>query len=262
MLIAPGSATKPVGQTQQFRLDAQYQDCYGGICWYNRTNYPSTVWQSNNPGVATVSSTSPTKGLATAVSGGSAGIYAYYYERKYECQSWIGQCVDMGYDVMAAGSATFYVPTPSISLSPSSIQPDALTTVIVQSSPPYVGLQVTLQREEIQYTGGHNHLNRPLGSLGASSGTTNAQGRFQTTYRASLFGGQEKTKATMSAKTVSATLDVQISGLLQLADGADFNLVGSTASHVLPNNHYGTSGANSDLIAIARDYAQLYNGST
>jgi hypothetical protein len=167
----------------------------------------------------------------------------------------------MGYDVMAAGSATFYVPTPSISLSASSVQPDALTTVSVQSSPPYVGLQVTLQREEIQYTGGHNHLNRPLGSFGASSGTTNAQGRFQTTYRASLFGGQEKIKATMSAKTVSATLDVQISGLLQLADGANFDLTGTTSYHILPNNHYGTSTSNSYLVTIANQYAGLYPNS-
>jgi hypothetical protein len=83
------------------------------------------------------------------------------------------------------------------------------------------------------------------------------------TYTARLFGGEYKIKATMDGRTKSATanLQVKVSGLQQLSDGANFNLVGSTAYHVLPNNHYGTSGANSDLIAIANDYANLYPAS-
>jgi hypothetical protein len=105
--VSPTSVNKSVGQTQQFTFSAGYSDCYGGFCYYNVTN--SSTWGGGPSGVATVSNTSPTKGRATAVGPGTATVSASYHERKYECQSWIGQCVDAGYDVWAYGGATLNV---------------------------------------------------------------------------------------------------------------------------------------------------------
>ncbi|MGH9788516.1 MAG: hypothetical protein ACRD4U_07435, partial [Candidatus Acidiferrales bacterium] len=80
-----------------------------------------------------------------------------------------------------------------------------------------------------------------------------AQGRFTTTYTASVFGGAETIRATSTANaTGSANLDVQVAGLTALGAGGSYALIGATASH--PNNHFGTLTFNARLSNLAAAY--------
>ena len=241
------------GETRAFTGTALYVDCNGVPIFVSLLG----GWSSNNPSVAKLNGLVGNSMIVEGVATGTATISV-----SHTAVNWIWyppRCQPGSPPTTFGGdSSTCKVFTFTVSVAPSTVQPDAQTDVTVQTTPAVEGKQVTLQAQEVQYSGGHNHLNRPLGSFGASSGTTNAQGKFQTTYRASLFGGQETVKGTISSSTKTATLTVQISGLFQLADGENFNLIGSTAYHVLPNNHYGTAAANSDLVAISIDYAAAY----
>ena len=118
---------------------------------------------------------------------------------------------------------------------------------------------MNLSASEVQNSGGHLHLGRPLGSLAASSGTTNSQGKFTTTYTASLFGGAEKISASAGGGSGNATLTVKVTGLSLLGSGTNYALVGATSTH--PVNHYGNSTTNSKLPAIANQYAAQFSGS-
>ena len=65
--VIPAAATMPVGVTQQFTAIATYND----TSTLDVTANPATAWTSGTPGVASVSSTLPTKGLATGVAPGT-----------------------------------------------------------------------------------------------------------------------------------------------------------------------------------------------
>ena len=148
----------------------------------------------------------------------------------------------------------------SVSISPATVQPAGQTTVTVTVLPALAGRSVNLSVQEVPSSGGHLHLGRPLGTLGASSGTTDAQGKFTTTYTASQFGGAETLTASSGpASGSSPTLIVQWLGLSPLSDGANYDLVGATSTH--PVNHYGNATANSNLPTIANQYAAQFAGS-
>ena len=149
--------------------------------------------------------------------------------------------------------------TVSVSLSPSSISPLGQSTVTVTLSPAASGHSVSLQVAEVGNSGGHQHLGRPVGTLAASSGTTNVGGQFTTSYTASAFGGGETVTATVDGIAGSKTATVSVSGLSVLGGGTNYNLVGATSTH--PSNHYGTSTSNSNLVSIANQYAAQYPGS-
>ena len=68
--IAPSSAQKNIGETQQFTATANYTG--GGTL--DVTNNPLTTWSSTSPAIATVT----TLGLATGVSAGTTNITATY----------------------------------------------------------------------------------------------------------------------------------------------------------------------------------------
>ena len=149
----------------------------------------------------------------------------------------------------------------TVSLNPTSVSPQAQTTVTVTVLPAQSGRSITLQVQEAANSGGHQHVGRPLGTFGSSSGTTDASGSFQTTYTASLFGGSEIALATTTGGLgTTASLTVAVPGLVQLGSGANYNLVGATAAH--QTNHFGTSAANAKLVARANQYAASFPGST
>jgi hypothetical protein len=251
--LVPSSWTLLQDENAFFDPYALFQEQCGGYQWWQLVW--ADAWTSLSPSVAYVRE----DGFVTALSPGTASIRAMHGDFWYSYDNYYMECIEH-WRVLPA-YATVKVFTFTVSLSPSTVQPGSQTTAKVETSPATQGEQVSLLAQEVQYSGGHNHLNRPLGSFGATSGTTDGTGKFQTTYTASSFGGQEVIKATIRGTTKTSTLTVQVQGLSQLADGANFNLIGSTSYHVLPNNHYGTSAANSDLVAISNDYAAAYPGS-
>jgi len=94
-----------------------------------------------------------------------------------------------------------------------------------------------------------------LGSFGASSGTTNSQGKFTTTYTASQFGGAEKISASAGGGSGNATLTVRIPNLLLLGAGSNYALIGGgAAAPAHPVNHYGTITFITNLTNLAANY--------
>lgn len=155
--------------------------------------------------------------------------------------------------------------TISITANPNAVEPtgagsnndSAITVTATENSQPKSGVSVSLSREAVEHSGGHNHNgSRPVGTFTSDSGSTGSEGTFQTTYTASKFGGQETITATAAGQTVSLTLNVRVSGLVQLTAGTGYELTGNTPTH--PNNHYGTSTTNTALQGIARDFEVLY----
>ncbi|OLD25479.1 MAG: hypothetical protein AUJ04_07615 [Acidobacteria bacterium 13_1_40CM_3_55_6] len=108
--------------------------------------------------------------------------------------------------------------------------------------------------------GGHvSHSgSRPLGTLAATQGTTNAQGIFETTYTAPIFGGDVYISGTLDGSSISRVLDmiVAVDGLDELGEAADYSLVGGNTTH--PSNHWGTATALTNLPLIASDYLNQF----
>jgi hypothetical protein len=151
----------------------------------------------------------------------------------------------------------------AVSLSPTTVQPDgiggsATTTVTVQTTPPVSGRSVTLQDVRVANTGGHP-ANHPLPNSAvtgtftpSASGTTDANGRLQRTYRATIFGGRQEIKATISDKTRSAIVDVKVSGLGQLTPGTHYYNNNSAPGQIAhPDNWWGTTATRNGLVVAA-----------
>src|SRR5260370_33187349 len=121
------------------------------------------------------------------------------------------------------------------------------------------GQSVALSATAVDNSGGHQHVaNRPVGTFSNATGTTDSNGQFTTQYTASAFGGSETIKGTVNGSSGSQALTVAIPGLAALGSGANYNLVGPTASH--PSDHYGTATANTDLRTIANQYPAAFPG--
>jgi hypothetical protein len=153
------------------------------------------------------------------------------------------------------------------------VQPDeiggsASTIVTVQTSPPTSYQIVTLQDVRLPNTGGHP-ANHPIPSAYVTGtftpdgqGNTDANGRFQRTYKASRFSGSHTIKAviSMSGQNKSATLQVKVSGLQQLTGGANYYNSNSAPGQIAhPDNWWGTSATRNGLVAAANACATDQN---
>lgn len=104
---------------------------------------------------------------------------------------------------------------------------------------------------------------RPLGKLAKTTGTTNSNGCFSTTYSPSHISGQIQVISTIFGSVIGGTrgsrnFGVLFPGLHILNPGGDYRLIGSTDAH--PSNHWGTSSAVGDLPLIASDYKTEFYG--
>lgn len=135
------------------------------------------------------------------------------------------------------------------------------TTITVQTAPATPGQAVEVFLGEIVGAGGHvGHANsRPLGTLTATNGTTDVNGRFQTTYTSSIFGGAVAIQARMAnTSTIHAlTQEVSVPGLTTLGASNDYILWHNDNFH--PSYHYGAASALTNLPLVANDYnTQFY----
>lgn len=144
------------------------------------------------------------------------------------------------------------------------IQPDGTggansLTVVVRTQPATANQSVTLRMgAEMTESGGHvDHTGtRPVGSLAATQGTTNAGGTLEATYTASIFGGSYRVYARMQGMEKGRDIRVFVPGLQELGDGVNYNLRQVDVHH--PAYHYGTATANTNLPLIAADYINTY----
>lgn len=185
--------------------------------------------------------------------------------------------------VTADGATAVACPTPTPTPTPTPIttiidvQPPVLTpldtaggtntaTVTVRTLPATANRAVTLRLVPIANSGGHvdaSHTGaRPSGQLRRSTGTTNANGEFSTTYTPSHIAGIVDIRATVAGGSTTAFgMMTRVLGLFQLPGGAtNYELIGATASH--PDGHWGTTAANNGLIQIANDYEALFFSQT
>src|SRR5260370_23975273 len=127
------------------------------------------------------------------------------------------------------------------------------------------GCNVTIMQQPEAFSGGHQHDDsaRPKGSFQPSSGNTGTSG-LPTTYTSPEVSGIVDVNLTGTAPDgtplvpTTFTIGVQIDGLVSLGAGANYVLVGQTATH--PDNHYGTGTMNATLVNLADSYAAAFPG--
>lgn len=180
--------------------------------------------------------------------------------------------------VMMDGATAPPCPTPSPTPTPTpvnfttTIEPHGLrpagttgqthtATVTVQTIPAVANKAVALTINLSQDSGGHVaalHTGpRPTGRLKETHGSTDASGRFRTTYDAPFFGTSVNITAKIDGLSVGDTIEVKVPDLQELAAGTNYELRGANAAH--PSNHWGTAGANTGLVQIADDYKAQYH---
>jgi hypothetical protein len=116
-------------------------------------------------------------------------------------------------------------------------------------------------------SGGHQHddPSRPKGMFQPTTGNTGTSG-LATTYTSPEVSGVINVTLTgtdpngVPLVPSTFTIGVQIDGLIALAAGANFTLVGQTATH--PDNHYGLGTMNATLANLADSYAAAFPGQT
>jgi hypothetical protein len=124
---------------------------------------------------------------------------------------------------------------------------------------------VVLTHQPQVNSGGHNHhsASRPKGTFQPASGSTGTSG-LSTTYTSPEVSGVIETIITGTAPNGTPlipgvfTIGVEIAGLVALGAGANYDLVGATATHV--DNHYGTGGMNGSLVTLANSFAAAFSG--
>lgn len=115
-------------------------------------------------------------------------------------------------------------------------------------------------------SGGHSHTNgtRPKGTFQPASGSTGTAG-LPTTYTSPETSGIIDTQLTGTAPDGTPlapgvfTIGVQIDGLIALGGGANYQLIGITATH--PDSHNGTPAMNGALVGLADAYAAAFPNS-
>ena len=265
--VTPSSAAMLVGDSQQFHATEVSVDCNYFLYYTDLTASSQSSWSSSQPGY--VSLDGSTKGLTHALAVGTSNIgdnfsnvCIYQYYPPYPV------CFPACWPVSNSSPATVF--TFTVNISPSTVAPANAgtpnsTTVTVQTNPFVSGKTVTTQDVRLPNTGGH--LNHPLpnsnvsGTFNPSSGTTDSQGRFQSTYAVKEFGGEYQIKATIGGTTVTGpiTLQALVAGLQALGAGANYSHMG-----VIPGIHeqnwLGTSTTLNGLVATANAFASQYPG--
>lgn len=144
---------------------------------------------------------------------------------------------------------------------------EVIVKVTTPSGRPVSDYSVILTAVREQYSGGHDHPNKPdggpVGKFDESEGETDENGEFRTYYTASEFGGVEVIIATGEDPGVidDAELRVKVPGLTLLPEASNYyKKVGGTPYHHGPpnweedHNHYGTSDLIDAIYAIALNY--------
>jgi hypothetical protein len=166
----------------------------------------------------------------------------------------------------------------SVSVDPSEVRPlntggNSRTTVTVlatEEGKPVSGIPVQLSAKGVEGTGGHDHDgSRPAGTFSVSSGATDDDGKFVSTYTASEFGGIERIIATAAGVTDSVADTVKVDGLIELAGGTSYELVGTPDSYKNTNDlcrestptslHYSNHYSAPALVSAVRNIATSYN---
>jgi hypothetical protein len=109
---------------------------------------------------------------------------------------------------------------------------------------PFCDVALTPQR--VPGSGGHDHddASRPIGSFDPASGNTGSDGLLPVTYTSPEVSGVVQTTITGVTQDGNPvipgvfTIGVEITGLVDLGAGTDYDLVGQTGNH--GDNHYGT----------------------
>lgn len=164
----------------------------------------------------------------------------------------------------------------TLTVSPDLIRPTGLSgsnqtaTVKVCTQPATPNRDVTLQlviKPEFRDSGGHlaaqHSGSRPLGKLNKTSGRTGNNGCFSTLYYPSHISSVVTVNANVWGFSLQKNVLVGIFNTQHLDEQDSFRLIGSTASHPSPFNHWGTVGTLQGLREIALDYNnQFYGGGT
>lgn len=132
-----------------------------------------------------------------------------------------------------------------------------VVSVLDADGAPLPNRLVRFSLQAAEGTAGHSHTgNKPAGSMAAAN--TGATGRVDATYVAGPASGLVTVRATAdSAQDTVITINVGISGLVELTADTGVALIGTTTSH--PSNHWGTQGTVDGVRTLGRRYFKEYN---
>lgn len=159
----------------------------------------------------------------------------------------------------------------SVSCSPTQIAPigagqaGTTSTVTVHvvhevTGDPIRDTTVYMSASGLANQGGHIHTagTRPVGTFSPSSGKTNTNGYFTSTYTAGVVGGADNVRARCGDDSGGYNLSIAVPGLGELPPGDNYTLTGATSTH--PYNHYGTNATRLALVSIANHYHADFPG--
>jgi hypothetical protein len=254
--IMPKSSTAPLSAWSIAQYDSGYTiGPYSGAASWSSDSYTVSV--------------NPDSGHSTTVTGDDTGPGCVTADMgSQERYSWDGQnCYDNGFadpigETDCTTVFTFTIDSTVLSIQPTGAGGQNTATITIRTNPRLEGESVHLSLSAGSSTGGHvSHSGtRPLGTLAATSGTTNELGAFQTIYTAPIFGGDVIISGTVGGIPAEQSVEViiAVSGLSELGASADYSLVGQTTTH--PSNHWGTATAITNLPLIASDYLAQFPG--
>ncbi len=178
-------------------------------------------------------------------------------------------------DSKLAKAFNFTVSLVNPNLQPTATGTPNTTTARVQTTPAVASQSVQLGAVRVTNSGGHiktgsyhpdSASTNVVGAFGSATGTTDGNGRFETSYTAPYFGGTVKVRAMMLSQTQEVFAQIFVPGLQELGSGTNYVLIGfdNQPHHPEGANHWGTETANSALVSIANAYKdQFYpNGIT
>ena len=144
----------------------------------------------------------------------------------------------------------------ALAVNPAEVQPRATggverATVTVTNAPAGARLAPTVTA--VANSGGHQHHNgRPVGTIVPASRVASGAGQATFTYRSNVPGGRETIVVRAGGATAQKAIDVRVPDLAELQPGADFDLVGQTATH--PDNHFAAAATITGLQQIAAGF--------
>ncbi len=265
--IEPTSVAFPVGAAVPFVACEYRNTCSGG---------PLGPFNASSPSL-TVPSPFTWNGFTLRASGSGSGTLSFTAQAtRYEVIN--GVCTtftDTIADSKLAKAFNFTVSLVNPNLQPTATGTPNTTTARVQTTPAVASQSVQLGAVRVTNSGGHiktgsyhpdSASTNVVGAFGSATGTTDGNGRFETSYTAPYFGGTVKVRATMLSQTQEVFAQIFVPGLQELGSGTNYVLIGfdNQPHHPEGANHWGTETANSALVSIANAYKdQFYpNGIT